>query len=105
MVSEYCIVNITCPEEAAEDLALNIFKAKLAACMHISAPFQSLYEWEGKIERGVEVMLGLNTRKDKYKEIEAFVLQHHPYECPSITVHSFDDGYKEYFSWIDQSIR
>ena len=101
--SEYCLVNITCPEEAAENLASKIFEAKLAACVHISVSFQSLYEW--KVERGVEVMLGLNTRKDKYKEIEAFVLQHHPYDCPSITVHSFDDGYREYFSWIDQSVK
>ena len=105
MGSEYCIVNITCPEKSAEDLATKIFKEKLAACVHVSAPFQSLYEWEGVIERGEEVMLGLNTRLDKYKQIEALVLKHHPYECPSITVHSFQDGYKEYFKWIDNSLK
>ena len=104
MATEYCRIEVTCPEDRAEALAEKIFEAKLAACVHISSPFKTIYEWEGKIEHGCEVTLALNTHRDKYAEIEAFARANHPFECPSITMHLIDNGYKEYFKWIDDSL-
>jgi periplasmic divalent cation tolerance protein len=56
-------------EEAAR-LADMLVEARLAACVQILPRMESVYRWQGKIERQPEVLLIAKTVRSKFKELE-----------------------------------
>jgi len=86
---------------AAHALARVLLERRLAACVSIGAPVQSLYHWRGKIETGTEIPVAIKTRRKRYAEIESAVLAVHPYELPEIVAVPFVHGLPRYLDWID----
>jgi periplasmic divalent cation tolerance protein len=85
---------------AARALALALLERRLAACVSIGAPVESLYHWRGKIETGREVPLTIKTRRTRYAEVEAAVRAGHPYELPEIVAVPVLHGFEPYLDWI-----
>jgi len=85
---------------AAHALALALLERRLAACVSIGAPVESLYHWRGKIETGREVPLTIKTRRTLYAEVEAAVRAGHPYELPEIVAVPIVRGFERYLDWI-----
>ena len=79
-----------------------LLEEKLAACVQISELEESIYIWEGKIERAKEYICVIKTRKDLYKKIEEVIKKNHPYSVPEIVAIPVIDGNKDYFNWIDE---
>lgn len=71
----------------------------LAACVNILPRMTSMYWWEGKIEKGSEMMLVIKTRKKHLPAIEKILRENHPYELPEF-LHLDVRGSKEYLGWI-----
>jgi periplasmic divalent cation tolerance protein len=98
----YCILLNTCPgDEAAEKLAESIINSRLAACVQIM-PIRSFYEWNGEIHRDEERLLIMKTTVSCYKQLEEFIVKHHPYEIPEIAQVPIESGLQRYFDWIDR---
>ncbi|MCH1932317.1 divalent-cation tolerance protein CutA, partial [Shewanella sp. A25] len=58
MQQQYLMVSTSCPDEVqARRIAKALVEAKLAACVHFSAPILSIYAWEGKICEEEEMSL------------------------------------------------
>ncbi|XP_065865814.1 protein CutA, chloroplastic-like isoform X2 [Euphorbia lathyris] len=58
------VVYVTVPNrDAGKKLAESIVKEKLAACVNIVPGIESVYEWEGKIQRDSEELLIIKTRQ------------------------------------------
>lgn len=54
--TEFVVVWVTAPsKEEAGRLAEGLVQAKLAACVNLVPGVESVYQWEGKVERGEEV--------------------------------------------------
>jgi len=85
---------------AAHALALVLLKGRLAACVSIGAPVESLYHWRGRIETGREVPVTIKTRKARYAEVEAALRAGHPYELPEIVAVPIVHGFEPYLDWI-----
>jgi periplasmic divalent cation tolerance protein len=85
---------------AAQALARVLVEARLAACVSVGAPVESLYHWRGKIETATEVPLVVKTRSDRYVEVEAAIRAHHPYELPEILAVPALHGFARYVEWI-----
>lgn len=85
---------------AAHALALALLERRLAACVSIGAPVESLYHWRGKIETGPEVPLTIKTRRARYAEVEAAVRAGHPYELPEIVAVPIVRGFEPYLDWL-----
>ncbi len=85
---------------AAHALALVLLERRLAACVSIGAPVESLYHWRGKIETGREVPVTIKTRRMRYAEVEAAVRAGHPYELPEIVAVPIVNGFEPYLDWI-----
>jgi periplasmic divalent cation tolerance protein len=85
---------------AAHALALALLERRLAACVSIGAPVESLYHWRGKIETGQEVPVAIKTRRARYPEVESAVLAAHPYELPEIVAVPLVHGLARYLDWI-----
>jgi len=89
------------PDRAsAQSLARSLVEARLAACISIGAPVESLYHWHGQIETTQEVPLVVKTRADRYRAVEAAIKARHPYELPEILAVPVVDGLSRYVEWI-----
>jgi periplasmic divalent cation tolerance protein len=99
----HILVQTTLPnEESARALARFLVESKLAACVTIGAPVQSLYHWQGTIENAREVPLVAKTRAERYAEVAAAIAAGHPYELPEIVAVPLSGGSAEYLAWIDE---
>ena len=91
-------------EEAAR-LADMLVGANLAACVQILPGIESVYRWEGKIERQSEVLLLAKTKKWKFDELEREVRALHSYETPEIIAVPVTAGSAPYLAWLMQKAR
>ena len=95
------IVLTQMPDRAsALALARSLVEARLAACVSVGGPVESLYHWRGKIETAQEVQVGVKTSRGRYAEVEAAIRARHPYELPEIVAVSLTEGLAPYLQWI-----
>ncbi|HEX5055119.1 MAG TPA: divalent-cation tolerance protein CutA [Gammaproteobacteria bacterium] len=100
-MTQALVVLTTLPEYAsALKLAEDLAGAGLAACVNILAPMTSVYEWEGKLEKGQEHQLVIKTSIARYPEVEARIRRDHPYELPEIIALPVATGLGAYLDWI-----
>src|SRR3954453_6708387 len=95
------VVFMTAPngEEAAR-LADLLVGAHLAACVQILPEMESVYRWQGKIERQSEILLIAKTTKEKFDELEREVRALHSYETPEIVAVPIVAGSAPYLEWL-----
>lgn len=89
------------PDRAsAQALARALVEGRLAACVSIGAPVESLYHWRGQIETAEEIPVVVKTRPERYEAVEAAIRARHPYELPEILAVSAVHGLAPYLDWI-----
>lgn len=89
------------PDSAsARSLAQALVESRLAACVSIGMPVESLYHWRGQIETAQEVPVAIKTRPDRYADVEAAIRLRHPYELPEIVAVPIVHGLAPYIAWI-----
>ena len=100
-MTEAILVLTQVPDRAtAEALARALVEARIAACVSVGAPVDSLYHWRGQIETATEIPVIVKTHRDRYREVEAAIQLHHPYELPEILAVPLTDGLAPYLQWI-----
>jgi periplasmic divalent cation tolerance protein len=101
----YQLILCTCPDnQVAEQLASSLVEQRLAACINIVPGLTSIYRWQGKLERGTEVLLLIKTTWELYTAVENAIRQQHPYELPEIIAVTVDKGSPDYLRWITTSL-
>ena len=85
---------------AATALARALVEARLAACVSVGAPVDSLYHWHGQIETATEVPVIIKTQRERYPQLETAIRSRHPYELPEIIAVPITDGLLPYLQWI-----
>jgi periplasmic divalent cation tolerance protein len=101
----FIVVFITVPKKAeAERIARGLIQHKLAACVNMVRGIDSLFRWEGKVDRAREILLIAKTGKSKFGKLAAFVKSAHSYTVPEIIALPVVAGNKEYLAWIDESV-
>lgn len=89
------------PDRAsAQALARALVEGRLAACVSIGAPVESLYHWRGQIETAEEITVVVKTCAERYAAVEAAIRARHPYELPEILAVSAVHGLAPYLDWI-----
>ena len=100
------LVHCTCPDaESAERIADALVDERLAACVSRLPGVQSTYRWEGRIERGSEVLLLIKTSSDRFDALSARVLELHPYELPELVAVEAHAGLAPWLQWVAQQTR
>jgi periplasmic divalent cation tolerance protein len=104
MESQPIIVLITAPsKETGRQIAHLLLERRLAACVNILSPIDSLYIWEGKIQEDEEVLLVVKTRSELLQDgLIPAVKTAHPYELPEIIALPIIAGLESYLEWIKQ---
>ena len=86
--------------EEATRLAEMLVGAHLAACVQILPEMESVYRWQGKIERQSEVLLIAKTTRGKFDDLEREVRALHSYETPEIVAVPIVTGSAPYLEWL-----
>ncbi|HEY0365875.1 MAG TPA: divalent-cation tolerance protein CutA [Pyrinomonadaceae bacterium] len=86
--------------EEATRLADMLVGAHLAACVQILPEMESVYRWQGKVERQAEILLLAKTTRGKFDELEREVRALHSYETPEIVAVPIVIGSALYLEWL-----
>jgi periplasmic divalent cation tolerance protein len=90
---------------AAERLAGALIEQRVAACVNILAPCQSVYRWKGAVQREEEHPVLIKTTALRYAALEAAIRAGHPYELPEIIAVPIERGLPTYLAWVEDETR
>jgi periplasmic divalent cation tolerance protein len=94
------IVTTTSSAEEARRIATALVERRLAACVQIVGPVESVYRWQGKIETANEWQCLIKTRQSKYSAVEAAIRELHSYDVPEILAFPISDASPAYRQWL-----
>jgi len=96
----------TCPDEAvARTLAGELVKERLAACVNVLPSIRSIYRWQGALQEDSESLMVIKTGASRYRETEAWLKRHHPYDVPEIIALPIEKGLPAYLEWVVQETK
>jgi periplasmic divalent cation tolerance protein len=96
---------VTTPRDQAERIANAIVTAREAACVNIAPTVDSIYWWEGKVERDEEALLVVKTTEERLESLRALLDEIHPYAVFELVATRIDGGNDAYLRWITASVR
>jgi periplasmic divalent cation tolerance protein len=88
--------------DTAFNLARDLVRLRLAACVNVLAPATSFYRWEGREERATEYPVLIKSTRDRYPALEAAIRERHPYSLPEIIAWPIGQGLEAYLRWVEQ---
>ena len=102
----YIVVFITTSnKKEARNIARELIKNKLAACVNIIDKIESIFWWQGKLDSAREVLLVVKTKKSEFNKVSKAVKAIHSYQVPEIIALPIAAGNKPYLDWINESLR
>jgi len=104
MTHEYVMVLTTLPTDAdGAAFARRLVEERLAACVNLLAPMESIYTWDGNIETESERQLVIKTSRERVVALWERVRELHPYDVPEFLVLPIVDGSDAYLRWVAES--
>jgi periplasmic divalent cation tolerance protein len=91
--------------EEALRLAEMLIGARLAACVQVLPEMESIYHWEGRVERAPEVLLLVKTTAARFVELEREVRALHSYETPEIVALPVTSVSASYLEWLTAAVQ
>ena len=88
-------------QEHAEQLARLLVAERLAACVQIVGPIQSVYRWQGEITTAGEWQLWIKTRQTCWERLRQTIIANHHYETPEILALPVTAGADDFLEWIE----
>ena len=105
MSVEYVVVLTTLPADAdGPAFGRALLNERLAACVNLLAPMESVYRWEGQVEQETERQVIIKTTRDRLTSLWDRVRELHPYEVPEFLVLRVSEGSDAYLRWIRDSV-
>lgn len=92
-----------CGEEEAGRIARALVERRLSACASIVPGIQSIYRWQGQVERASECLLLIKTVRGAFDELRAAILELHSYEVPEVIALPVVTGYESYLRWVAEN--
>ena len=104
MTPEYVVVLTTLPADIdAAAFARRVIDERLAACVNLLPPMESLYRWEDGIEQETERQVIMKTSRERVVALWERVRDLHPYDVPEFLVLPIIDGNDAYLQWVGES--
>ena len=100
----HVLVLTTLPADAdAAAFARTLVAERLAACVNLLAPMESIYEGEGAMQRDTERQLIMKTVRARVDALWQRVRELHPYDVPEFVVLPIVDGSDAYLRWLGEA--
>jgi periplasmic divalent cation tolerance protein len=98
------IITTTPDKPLALRIAQALVERRLAACVQIFGPVESVYRWQGRVESATEWQCCIKTTRDRYAEVEQAIRGLHAYQVPEILAMPVVEGHLDYLGWLAQSV-
>lgn len=103
-VAEAVVCLVSAPTERASEIAGALVAGRLAACVSIVPRVESIYWWEGEIQRAAESLLVIKTTRAAVDALIAAIRAAHPYEVFEFLALDVAVGNPDYLRWIAASV-
>jgi periplasmic divalent cation tolerance protein len=104
MDEKILIVATNAPDRlVAEKIAHTLVAERLAACVNMLAPCDSVYRWQGVVETATEIPLLIKTTQSAYEALAVRLRELHPYETPELVAWLADRVSFDYANWVIDS--
>lgn len=104
MLPQNIVIFVTAKDaDEARKISQKLLEEKLIACANIAGSVESLFWWEGKIDRAGEVLLVLKSRAELLDKITAAVKAAHSYDVPEVIAMPVVGGNPDYLKWVEES--
>lgn len=104
MSNELVVLVSAANSEEAASISDILVAEHLAACVNIVSAIQSVYWWEGKVNRDPEVLLIIKTTDERYEMLEQRINQLHSYTTPEVIAIKIERGSPAYLEWLRQAV-
>jgi len=103
MTDKRIVLTTAGSEEEARKVAQHLVEHRLAACVNIIAPIESVYRWQGKVESTREWLLLVKTTATAFSAVRSAIAELHSYDLPECVCLAIEDGSPAYLQWIAES--
>lgn len=104
MTDKKIVLSTTGSQEEARKIAHALVERRLAACVNIVSPVESVYRWQGKVERAQEWLLVIKTTDAAFPRVRDAISELHSYDLPECVVLAVEGGSPEYLKWVGESV-
>lgn len=87
-------------QEDALACAEALVARRLAGCVQVSGPIESIYRWEGNIQRDSEWKLTIKTISIRQADLMSAIRSLHSYREPEIIILPIIDASEGYAKWL-----
>jgi periplasmic divalent cation tolerance protein len=101
MTSDFVLILTTLGVSAdASAFASTLVDERLAACVNVLPEMDSIYRWQGRVERDREHQLVIKTTAARLPALRERLASLHPYQVPELLVLPVADGSPAYLGWL-----
>jgi periplasmic divalent cation tolerance protein len=98
------VLTTAASREEAAALGQALVEERLAACATVIPGAESIFHWQGKVERSSEAVVLLKTEERLLGALETRLHALHSYETPEFLVLPVIGGSKGYLAWLSSSL-
>ncbi len=99
-------ITISCAcagRDQARIIAAALVDRRLAACVQLSA-VESVYRWEGALQRDDEVLLSAKTLARHFDAVASCIRALHSYAVPEILAQPVVAAGLDYLAWLEEEV-
>lgn len=91
--------------DEARRIANELVERQLAACVQILPEIESVYRWNGEVQRETELLLLAKTTAAQFDDLERLVREIHSYDTPEIVAVPMVHVSEPYRAWLADNVR
>lgn len=99
----YILVLCTAEDQKqGKQIAKELVREELAACVNIIPKISSIYRWEDRLLEDDEAVMLIKTKSELFEKLKTRIIELHTYDLPEIISIEINDANKAYLNWIDK---
>ena len=85
-------------------MARALVDRRLAACVNLVGPMESIYRWKGQVEEAQEWLLLIKTTAAACEGVRQAIRELHSYELPECIEIAIQGGSADYLRWLGEQV-
>jgi periplasmic divalent cation tolerance protein len=105
MTDKRVVLTTTGSHDEARKIARELVEQHLAACVNIVPRIESVFRWQGTVEKAEEFLLIIKTTEKASERVQVLIRGIHSYDLPECIVLPISQGSDAYLRWIEDSVK